>query len=372
MVRETRAWKTARGAGLLAVTACAAVLALAGCQVFTTTPFPAFLDKTDVSLDLSSRIDAIANGKGISSYDLEVVTDPLDVQPARVLLLAEPPSTDSSGDYNYTGKIIVMDQDLNILGEATTGSTSYFSKPYSYTHDGSHMLAGHEVLTPSGAGVQTIVASGLTGFAFVYQRPTEALSTWVFSTPPGDYTSFDLSFVGYSTGSWSPNTATPFTLPIIPVANRPSTSDPNYANLGYQLVGLSYDGSTYLTFILSQPSTGRIVATRLDAQTATAHPTATSSLLPTGDWPVSADVDRPAVGVDAGGLFLVRRDGWMDRYTWGGTGVPLSTTGAPVEIVGDRSLSRQYAFLVQPGSSPSYMYRFDPSSRVLTRYKRWW
>ena len=66
MVGAMRTWRMARWVGLLAVTASAVLLALAGCQIFTTTPFPAFLDKTDISLDLSSRIDAIANGKGIS------------------------------------------------------------------------------------------------------------------------------------------------------------------------------------------------------------------------------------------------------------------------------------------------------------------
>jgi len=368
MVRAMRAWWMARGVGLLAVTAAATVLALAGCRLFTTTPFPAFLDKTDTSVDLSSRIDAIAGSKGISSYDLEVVTDPTGAQQPRVLLLAEPPSSDpTNGGYKYVGRIIFMNQDLNVLGEATTASTGYFSKPYSYTVDpAADILAGYNVINQTGTPLdpQPITATGLTGFAF----PDAAdVRTFVFSTPPGSYTSFDLSFLGYDDSWGIPDSGT---LPIIPLADRPSSSDPNFANLGYQLVGLSFDpGTRNVTFVLSKPSTGQIMATRMGLDTAKAGAT---PLLDSGQsWPVSITVDRPAVGVDSKGLFLVRRDGWMDRYTWSGTGIPLDNAGGPVEIVGDRSLTRQYAFLVD-SSGGGYMYRFDPSSRVLTRYKRWW
>ena len=63
----------------------------------------------------------------------------------------------------------------------------------------------------------------------------------------------------------------------------------------------------------------------------------------------------------------------MTRYTWTAPSQALGWSGSPVQIVGDRSLSRRYAFLIeQTGNQYQYMYRFDPSSGILTRYKRWW
>ena len=369
MVGAIRRAGVARGVGLLAVTAAVVALSLAGCQLFTTTPFPAFVDKTDISIDLSSRINSIAAGKGISSYDLEVVTDPQQVQPTMVLLVAVPPSTDSSGAYKYTGKIIFMDQDLNVLGEASTKTTlDYFVKPYAYAATG-EILAGYTVLTLTGApGSATLPATGLEGFAFANNpaAPPTPSHTYVFAVPSGQYSSFDLARYEYD-NNWG--ILSGGTLPIV----DPTSSDRNDSTLGYQLVGLSYDWmSDVITFILSQPGTGKIVATRVSRPLATgASP---PPLLALGaSWPVSVNVDRPAVSVDGKGMFLVRRDGWMDRYTWTQAPPGAPAAGSPTEIVGDRSLTRQYAFLVdQTGSGPSYMYRFDPSSRVLTRYKEWW
>ena len=350
---------------LCAVTLLAA-LALTGCEIFTTTPFPGFVDKTDISIDLGPQIDAIAAGQGISSYDLQVVTS-AGRQP-RVLLLAEPPSSDPTVGFKYTGKIIFMDQDLNVLSVVGTQTEQdYFSKPYAYGHDGT-LLAGYTGISSAGVRLGMLSRSGLEGFAF-----TDGTDTYLFAIPSGQYTSFELSDIGY-TNPWVWTYSfleTVRTLSIIAPGSQPSSSDPNYANLGYQLVGLSYDpATTNVTFIFSKPSTGQIMAARTDLATAT---TVGAVLLPDeSSWPVSMTVDRPDVHADALGFFLVRRDGWMERYTWKTSG-PLALEGDPVRIVGDRSLSRKYAFLVdQTGSTPSYMYRFDPSSRVLTRYRRWW
>jgi hypothetical protein len=108
--------------------------------------------------------------------------------------------------------------------------------------------------------------------------------------------------------------------------------------------------------------------------------TGTGVLLPNvTSWPVGADAwpvvvsqDRPQLHADAGGIFMVQRDGWMTRYAWTVPSQALAWTGSPVQIVGDRSLSRLYAFLLPQSGGPQYMYRFDPASRILTRYKRWW
>ncbi|HYW85064.1 MAG TPA: hypothetical protein VFB30_17515, partial [Spirochaetia bacterium] len=144
------------------------------------------------------------------------------------------------------------------------------------------------------------------------------------------------------------------------------------------LVGQAYNSTTdEVTFVLSEPAQGRIMAARIGrlaaiSGTGVLLPSATSWPVPASAWPVEIDVDRPALFVDIGGFFLVRRDGWMERYTWNAAGTPLALVGDPVRIVGDKSLSRGYAFLVPQGGGSPYMYRFDPSSRVLTRYRRWW
>ncbi|HVO39870.1 MAG TPA: hypothetical protein VMV03_12650 [Spirochaetia bacterium] len=339
----------------------AAACALASCDFMGVTPFPGFVDKTDLAVDLGSRIDSISNGASSVTFDLNVVKDPSASQQHRVLLLVEPQS--GAGSFSYTGQEIVMDQNLAVLGQAKTAtSLDYFSKPYAYAHNG-NILIGYALITPQGQpGSQTLSATGLEGFAF-----TDGTDTYVFATPSGSYTSFDLSWIDYLPG-WGYSLNSPGTLSIIPAAMRPSTSDPNYANLGYQLIGLSYNASSAeLTFVLSQPAQGTILARRIPLATAI---TPGAVLMPTGAADVSLESDRPYVSSDIGGLFLVRREGWMDRYPWTQTGA-LSFVGSKTEIVGDRSLSRKYAFL-ETGSPPSYMYRFDPSSRILTRYRRWW
>jgi hypothetical protein len=354
-----------------------AMLCLAGCEIFTVTPFPAFTSMTDVSVDLAGRIDTIAAGQTHLTYDLTVVDDP-SFEP-RVLLLVEPPSSDPDVGFNYTGQLIFMDKDLNVVGQAATPtSLDYFSKPYSYAPDGT-ILAGYTVLTPNGKSTTTPSPDGLLnpppgleGFSF-----TDGSDTYIFSTPAGQYASFDLQFAILLPTTWGYSlTPNGTSLAIIPQDARPATTDPNYTNLGYQLVGLAYDNSTTdVTFVLSEPAQGRIMTVRLDLITATSG---TGVLLPSATkWPVSADawplavtVDRPELHADSGGFFMVQRDGWLTRYNWALTGDP-KLSGSPLQIVGDRSLSRHYAFLTSD-TAGQYMYRFDPASRVLTRYKRWW
>jgi hypothetical protein len=345
-----------------------ALLCLAGCEIFTVSPFPGFVDKTDISLDLGSRVRAITGGAGPVKYDLNVIDYP-GLAP-RVLLLVEPPSSDPAAGFDYKGKLVVMDKDLNVLGEASTAtSLDYFSKPYTYAADTAHnvnpptgfkILAGYTVLDDTGARVQTLTPTTLQGFAF-----TDGAANYIFSTPAGQYASFDLNFATYSS-IWGLLSTPPQTLAIIPPGLRPSTSDPNYANLGYQLVGIALNG-TEVTFVLSEPSQGRIVAER----TTIANATSGSGVLSSGAWPLSVTVDRPELHADANGFFLVQRDGWMTRYEWTPTGA-LSQVGDPKKIVGDRSLNRNYGFLLPQSGGTQYMYRFDPSSRILTRYKRWW
>ncbi len=351
-----------------------AVLFLAGCEIFTVSPFPAFVDQTDISMDLGSRINAITGGAAPVTYDLNVIDQP--GLPPRVLLLVDPPSSDPNLGFDYKGKLIFMDEDLNVLGQAGTASSlDYFSKPYSYGAD-HNVLAGYSVLDPSGNSVRTLTPTTLEGFAL----SDGTNFTYIFSTPAGQYASFDLNFIAYNS-IWGLIFPSVQTLAIIPQAARPGSSDPNYANLGYQLVGLAFDpgatpATSLITFVLSEPAQGRIVAVRLDLAAATSGtgvllPAVTSWPVAGSSWPLSVTVDRPELHADANGFFLVQRDGWMTRYTWTPSG-SLAQVGSVLQIVGDRSLTRHYAFLLPQSGAPQYMYRFDPSSRILTRYRRWW
>jgi hypothetical protein len=355
-------------AGILAL-----ALAAPSCDFLKATPFPGYLDGTDSSIDLSARIDDIAAGQSPISYDLQLVE--ADGKDPRLLLLVEPPSSDESSGFDYKGKLIFLDEDLGVRGQAgVSSSLDYFSKPYSYTHDGNNILAGYTVLTQDGGSTLSPpdppklgTAHGLEGFAL-----TDGTYTYIFSTPSGSYASFDISCRGYFGPGWGlvfmEGTRT---LPILPASARPAASEPNYANLGYQLIGMRFNAAAdEVTFVLSEPAQKRILAARLTLIEAT---DGTTPLIGNaGAWPVSIDADRPLVAVSERGLFLVRRDGWMEFYRWTETGA-LALVGEPERIVGDRSITRPYAFLDREASGGrSYMYRFDPASRILTRYEGWW
>ncbi len=354
------------------LTPAAAALLLAACELFTLTPYPSFLGYTDSSVDLSTLVSTIAPGASFVTYDLNVVT--AESRDPRLLLLVEPPSTNSAGEYQYGGQLVFLDRDLNVLGQATTNSSlDYFSRPYTYAHDG-NVLAGYTVLTPEGGETTGTLSTphGLEGFAF-----TNGTETYVFACPSGKYASFEISYLGYNAANWG-NFLTG-TVSILPPASQPPETDPNYNNLGYQLVGLVYnEDTTEITFVLSEPAAKRIIGARMTLAAAT---TGGAVLLdPGAAWPVSAgawgfcvEADRPLLFADASGFFLVRwRDGWVERYAWTPSGA-LELVGSAIRMGGDRSSQRKYAFL-QPlsASDPAYMYRFDPASRILTRYRRWW
>jgi len=324
------------------------------------TPFPEFVGNTEGQRDLSSEIAGIADGETNLLYDLAVV-ETADREP-RLLLLVEPPSSNPDQAFSYRGQLLIFDTDLQLIDTASPDSSlDYFGPPYSYAHDG-NMLVAYTVLGPNGE--ETTVGTldpkhGLEGFAF-----TNGTETYLFASPSGDYAAFEIDYAGYNEASWG--RFLEGSLDIIPPEDKPDPEAENYDQLGFQLVGLAFDEeSTEITLVLSEPSRGRIVAARIDLAAATGGD---GVLNPNSEaWPVSIEVDRPDIHVDDTGFFMVRRDGWLERYSWNDSG-PLDGTDDPLRIVGDRSLSRQYAF----ASAGPYMYRFDPSSQVLTRYGRWW
>ncbi len=360
-----------------ATTAAAAALALgcalvlAGCELLAVTPFPDFLGYTDISRDLSSEIKRVWDNWGEIEYQLAVVYTGSDA--ARVLLVVEPPS-DQGGSFSYSGRLFMLDEDLNAIATISPVSDlDFFGRPFAYGHDGV-LLVSNMLITAAGQIFDnSLPYLGLEGPAIA---DTAGTSTYVFSPPPGAFATFDIRWQRYfGPSDTSSNPDTIWSLPgtgsleIIPPAARPGGSE----DAGYQILDAVYDAATgEVTFLLSEPSQARVLAARttLAAVVAgTAGPLAADG----SSFPIEVSADRPLdARADAGGFFLRRRDGLLERYNWTASG-SLSLVGDRKTLVGDRYFFRHYGFL--SGASPSsreYMYRFDPSSRILTRYKRWW
>jgi hypothetical protein len=346
------------------------------CGLLTVTPFPDFLGQTDLSVDLTEQIRIIANGETGVRYDLAVVSRP--GREPRVILLVEPPSSDLDEGFIYRGQVIVLDEQLRLVGVlGPETSLDYFGRPYAYAHDG-NILVSYSVIDPNAQEVLFTVPSarGIEGYAL-----DNGSETYLFAQPSGDYAAFDLTYSAYATvgleWGFALLESNSLNLSIIPDDQVPSSDASNFDQLGFQLIGLNYDQPTdQVTFMLSEPSQGRIVAARTYLTSATSG---TGVLLEADQsWPIAIAADRPDLHVDAEGFFLLRRDGWLERYQWSQTGdLTLvdaegnAADGPVTRIVGDRYLARQYAFLVR-ADDQDYMYRFDESSGVLTRYGRWW
>jgi hypothetical protein len=341
---------------------------LAGCDIVTTTPYPEFLGYTDLSVDLSGRIEEIWDSPGEVDYQLDVVYTATD--PARVLLVVEPPS-DSGDGFDYRGRLLMFDADLNLV-ETLSPLTDldFFSRPFVYGHDGGVLLVSTMLIEPGGYLYDdSLTFEGLEGPAIA----DVGVGTYVFSAPPGSFTTFDVSWREY-TGTAVVNAGVSDTIyspvgsgsfPIIPSAQSGDDA-------GYQILDAYYNEATgEVTFLLSEPAAERVVAARTILADITGG-SLTSLASGPNSFPIEVGADRPLdYHVDEDGFFLRRRDGLLERYDWTPTGELRQTRKKT--LIGDRYFFRSYAFL--SGDSPTgeeYMYRFDPSARILTRYKKWW
>ncbi|MFW6249650.1 MAG: hypothetical protein ACOC47_00990 [Alkalispirochaetaceae bacterium] len=355
----------------------AAALALAGCDILSTTPFPDFLDYTDESVDLSGEIGDISNDPADTAYSLDVVYTATD-EP-RVMLLVEPPADPDAG-FDYRGELLLFDAELDLVGSARPGSDlDTFGRPFAYAHDG-NLLVSNSIIATDGSYIDSVTYEGYEGPAFVDPNVTgdpHSPRTYVFSRPAGDFAGFELVWQAYAADA---TPGAPYTLPvseprpvpIIPASEQPNPDTDGYDDLGYQLLDAVYNVATdEVTFLLSEPSEERVLAAR--ALLDDIEDGALTSLVSgPNDFPVEVDADRPLdVHADRRGFFLRRRDGWLERQEWTSEG-ELDTRGGSQRIVGDRYFDRKYGFLSGPDAATGYMYRFDPSSRVLTRYRRWW
>jgi hypothetical protein len=159
---------------------------------------------------------------------------------------------------------------------------------------------------------------------------------------------------------------------IIPEAQQPAKSAGDYDDLGFQLLDAVYNDDTdEVTFLFSEPSREKVYAARAGLEEIRSGQR--SSLVDArGAFAVAVDADRPLdAHADRSGFFLRRRDGWLERYRWNEAG-ELSQKGSVQRIVGDRYFDRNYAFLSGVEANEPAMYRFDPSSQILTRYGKWW
>ena len=345
------------------------LFAVTACDVLLTTPFPDFLGYTDITLDLGGRIDAIWSGAGSIDYRMEVVVTETD--DPRLLLLVEPPTESGSSGFQYRGRLLVFDADLNLLNTtAPLTEIDTFGRPFVFGPDG-NILVGNTILDGNdGSAVETLPFLGLEGpgvtvLGFTSPPAQPDPSAVVFSLPAGEFTGFDLEWVRYSVPIDEWLQLADGILPILPPGNRPSS-----AADGFQVLSAAFHATDdQVTLLLSQPSVPRVVAVRFSLP-ALLDGTLGELVPSMGAFPVSIDADRPLdTHATMDGFLLRRRDGWFDYYRWTPSG-PLELVGSRQRIVGDRSFNRTFAFLASGGQQ--YMYRFDPASRILTRYRRWW
>ena len=323
-------------------------------------PFPRFIAHTDRAVDLSGPIRAIQDGQPSVDYTLRTIATPDGTSGrSRILLLVEPFDPDDSR-FNYRGRLLVLDSDLNLLATtAPLNSLDTFGRPFAYGHDG-RILVSNSILTSDGTPETRITFRGFDGPAIV-----DAGRTIVFSlSPAGTSSGYRIEWSAYdSSGGAAPrpwSSVASGSFPIIATTERAG---------GYRILGAVRSDRGEVTFLLSEPSRQRIVAARTDIAAIVAG-SLDSLVSDSNAFPVTVTADRPLdVHIDVAGFFLRLRDGWFERHSWNPSGA-LSYQGKRRNF-GDRFFDRNYAFLSGSTATDRYMYRFDPTSRILTRYTQW-
>ena len=323
-------------------------------------PFPRFLAHTDRAVDLSGAIRAIQDGRPAADYTLRTISAAGgSFERSRVLLLVEP-FDEANPDFGYRGRLLILDPDLNLLATAAPlNSLDTFGRPFAYGHDG-RILVSNSILSPEGITEASLDFRGFEGPAII-----DAERTIVFSlSPAGAFAGNRIAWSAYdSSGGEVPRAW----------ANVASGSFPIIADAegsgGYRILDAVRNEQGEVTFLLSEPSRQRFVAARVEI--AAIIDRSLDSLVSGADaFPVAVPADRPLdVHIDVAGFFLRLRDGWFERHGWNPSGA-LSYQGK-TRLFGDRFFDRAYTFLLGSAVTNRYMYRFDPNSRILTRYTQW-
>ncbi len=343
----------------------AAALLPISCDFFTS-PIPGFINGV-----LSNQVVDVADIVGDATpsevrYDLAFITNGVT---DLLLLRVTPPNPDPDSFVDLT-QVIVMDPDGTEIGRLIPepDTLDYLTRPYGLALNGD-LLVGFSIfdLVDVAASEDPFVTPtevsphGLEGFVISDPPGAAPVATYLFAPVSGLFTSFHLEIRSYESAAppdWAFTIATePGQLNIVSDGTTLS-ADASQAQLGYQLLGMTYDG-TDVRFLLSRP-VDRVVL----AVTAPLADILDGSLtqLISGDDAIEfqIDADRPRASVDDDGFFLLRRNGRFERYDW---------TGAlESRVSGDTSFTRYYTFNV-PGDRA---YRFDPATSTLSIYEGWW
>lgn len=346
----------ARAIRMVRVALILSVGVLSSCDYFAS-PIPGYLSVTESTRTLDvSGIVGDADPSEVD-YDLEFVSNGVSEY---LLLNVEPPNADPDG-FENNGRILLLNPDGTLESTLEPGSQiDYLSRPYGFAFAG-ELLVGYSVFVPSVSGGprQELPQHGLEGFFLAEPPGATPTSAHLFAAASGQFSSFHLEIRNYdfaATPDWSILAEAEF---VEIVENGLSRSDDDAeVQLGYQLLGVSRDGAQ-VRFLLSRPSERIVIATSAslaDIRAGLGRPLISES------FPVdfSIDADRPRASADDEGFFLLRRNGWFERYDWNGDLV--------ARVSGDTSFSRQYAFDV----SGDRFYQYDPDTSVLTTYSGWW
>lgn len=342
------------------IAATAALVALvAGCD-YLASPLPGFLSGVESDLTISPS-PAVTAVDGDVRFDLAMVGD-ATAGDRRLLLKAEAVSSDPSR-FAYAGELIVLSPDLveerRLVPES---ALDVLSRPYGYGHDGS-LMVGYSIFGADEETPRQVLdpRHGLEGFLTV---DTALPSTHLFAAPGGQFSAYHLEIRSYQQPA--PNWA------LLPRAEQLAiepdgvelSSDPSLSQSGYQLLGIARAGAAgeQLLLLLSRPSERVVIGARIfldDALNPDLDPRPV--LLPDAAARLfTIDADRPRAVADDDGFFLLRRDGWFERYDWNGV--------LQARVTGDTSFTRSYAF----DYSADVFYRFDSQTRVLSRIRGWW
>jgi hypothetical protein len=329
-------------------------LALVSCDFFAS-PLPGFLGQVTGTrvVDLSGITDATDPN---TRFDLAFVTNGTL---SYLLLRVSPPADPET--FAYSDVMIVMDPDGNEIERLETDSTlDYMSRPFGIGI-GDQLLVGYSLYDLTGpAPRQTLTPHGLEGFLLSEPVLLPYTDSYLISTASGLYSSFHLEIRRFDNSilpDWPAGVATQ--LNIVPDGLALS-SDPSQEQNGYQLLGVTHD-DTDVTFLLSRPSARQVVWQSKPLTGVVSDPPTVPEIIGTDD-PVDGtiDADRPRASVDADGFFLVRRNGWFERYNWDGDLV--------ARVAGDTSFGRYYAFNV----AGDRFYRYDPETSTLSTFSGWW
>ena len=339
-----------------------AASAVVSCDFFSS-PIAGFLNGIVASVDIEVASIIEEFDPNDVRYDLAFVTN----NTTDLLLLRVTPTNTDPDSFEDLTRVIVMDQDATeiVRVRPEPATLDYLTRPYGLALN-DNLLIGYSVYDLSGADPSPepaveVAPHGLEGFVISDPPGADPDETYLFAPVSGAFSSFHLELRSYESAA-PPDWA--FTVAFEPeqvniIADGTTQSaDLTLVQLGYQLLGITYDGID-VRFLLSRPSE-QIVIGATAPLTGILDGTITELISEDDPVDFSISADRPRAVADEEGFFLLRRNGRFERYNWDGDLV--------AEVSGDISFSVYYAF-DGPGNRA---YRYDPGTSTLSIYDGWW